>query len=156
MLKPHRAIPECVSVSPGVKAAGYLVELLRAYVVLDDVHGGALFDVHALICARCKRVVTDEVVVALIRPVGPLCAGSSDVDGFADYSIEGELEVIDTAIVYHVVGDDRVRHRVSHAHALIAASERKVGGSGWRMLMYFAWVHAQHQFEFTEMRHRLR
>jgi len=47
---PH--LPENVFVAPGVEASRFIVELVAALVVLDDVSGGAFLDVHAFVAVR--------------------------------------------------------------------------------------------------------
>lgn len=66
------SIPESVVVSPGIEAARVRVPLVLAVVVLDDVHGGTLLHVHALVGAGNELVAGDEVIAADVFPVGPL------------------------------------------------------------------------------------
>lgn len=71
-LRAFGASPEDVAVTPGVVAAGVLVELVAARVVLDDVAGGSLLDVHALVAVCRDGVPAHGVVVRLVLAVGPL------------------------------------------------------------------------------------
>lgn len=64
--------PECVRVASRVEAAGVRVVLTAADVVLHDVAGGALLDVHAFVSVRGDVVALHEVVVAAVRSVHPL------------------------------------------------------------------------------------
>lgn len=61
--------PEGVFISATVQAAGLGVVLVGAHVVLDDVKGGPLLYVHALVATTCNDVVRHQVEVAGVRSV---------------------------------------------------------------------------------------
>ena len=62
-------VPEGVLVAARVVAAGLVVELFLALIVLDHVERGAFFHVHALVPAGNELVASDQVVVALVGAV---------------------------------------------------------------------------------------
>lgn len=141
----NHVVTKSVATAPRVETCRFLVSLSRTAIVLDDVSGGALLDVDALVATGVESVVMNPVCVGAVdrcvrhATLSKLLRRGSDIDTFAVLAAILVDEVIDAAIFNGRTGNlvalslitqpDALAARIPQAHADDAQSGYSIAGA---------------------------